>query len=460
MNPKTKTLREERAALLDSMSKRLTDAHSQNRPMTDEETSAHKADDARADALKVQIEAIEKVDAEIEASRQLIPNGAKPAQPKPTPEPEPRTQPYVTAPVFASQLRSFKGQDAEKRAHRSGMWIKAILGDQFAGQWCRDNGVRIGGSGEVRAMGESVNSAGGFLVPEEFSSAIIAIRDQYGVFRQNARVLNMSTDTIMVPRRTSGLSVYALGENPSSEITKSDIGLDQVRLTAKNWATHTDVSNDLLADSAINVADLLAAEWGYAYALKEDQCGFTGDASATYQGILGVNNKYEANTSFLGWTTAATAAHDTIAELDLGDVMPLVGKVMPQFLGRSKWYMSSTTWGRIAYLLANAGGNTIGTLQGGSVGMSFYGFPVVISNVLPTASATDYTNKTLALFGDLSAAATIGSRQQLSVLVDPYTRGGYNQTRFVSVSRWDINVHDIGSASVYPPLAALAGGTS
>lgn len=460
MNPKTKTLREERTKLLDSMSKRLSDANAQNRPMTDEEMAAHRADDARSDALKTQIEAIEKVDAEIEASRKVVPNGAKPAQIQPTTEPEPKPRPFVTAPVFASSLRAFKGDRAEERAHRSGMWIKAIMGDQYAAGWCRDNGVRIGRSDEARAMGESVNSAGGFLVPEEFSSAIIAIRDNYGVFRQNARVLTMGSDTIMVPRRTSGLTVYALGENPSAEITKSDVALDQVRLTVKNWATHTDVSNDLLADSAINVADLLAAEWGYAYALKEDQCGFTGDGSATYQGIQGVNPKYEANTGYLGFTVAATAAHDTIAELDLGDVMPLVGKVMPQFLGRSKWYMSSSTWGRVAYLLANAGGNTIGTLQGGSVGMSFYGFPVVITNVLPTATSTDYTNKVLALFGDLSAAATMGNRQQLSVLVDPYTRGGYNQTRFVSVSRWDINIHDIGSASVYPPLAALAGGTS
>jgi HK97 family phage major capsid protein len=455
MNPKTKTLREERAALLDSMSKRLSDANVQNRPMTDEETAAHKADDARADALKLQIEAIEKVDAEIEASRQLIPNGAKPAQPKPTPDPEQRTQPYVTAPVFASQLRSFKGQDAEKRAHRSGMWIKAILGDQFAGQWCRDNGVRIGGSGEVRAMGESVNSAGGFLVPEEFSSAIIAIRDQYGVFRQNARVLSMNSDTIMVPRRTSGLTVYALGENPSAEITKSDVGLDQVRLTAKGWATHTDVSNDLLADSAINVADLLASEWGYSYALKEDQCGFTGDGSATYQGILGAVNKYEANTNFLGWQ-AADSGHNLASELDIGDVTPTMGRVMPQFLGRSKWYMSSVLWGQLISIMAGNSGNTIATLQDGINGPRLFGFPVVTTNVLRSSLSTDYASDVVAFFGDLSTAATMGSRQQLSVVVDPFSRAGYNQTRFISISRWDINVHDIGSTTVLPPLAALA----
>ena len=59
-------------------------------------------------------------------------------------------------------------------------------------------------------------------------AAIIDLREQYGVFRQNTRVVRMGSDTLTIPRRASGLTGYFVGE--AASITESTGTFDQVSL--------------------------------------------------------------------------------------------------------------------------------------------------------------------------------------------------------------------------------------
>lgn len=458
-------MREEREKLRLASIAKLDLAESDGRELTDDERG-------EVDGMIVDMD---RLDDDIKRGDRLVAATAtaKAAQaristPDPITEPQasdPPTEPATRPVVVAARhgvLKAFKGQDFERQAFRCGQWIKAINGNTTATRWCHENGVSIRrvNDDETRAMGETINSAGGFTVPTEFSAAVIDIKEEYGVFRRNARKWDMVRDSIKIPRSTSaGLTVEALGENPTSDITESDASFDEVELNIKNWATNTRVSNDLLADSAINVADYLADRMGFAYALKEDQAAFTGDGSVTYQGILGIADKFEANTSFRGFINAATAANDTIPEMDLADFIPVLGGVIPAFWSRSKWYMSSAMWARVETLLANAGGNTIATVQAGTTGRVFMGFPVELTQVMPSNLTTDYTNLVMAIFGDLSSSSSLGDRSAMTLMVDPFTYQGRNQTRFTSISRWDIVNHDIGSATDLGPIAVLAGGT-
>jgi len=75
------------------------------------------------------------------------------------------------------KLKAFKGartaQENESNAFRSGQFVRAALfNDDRANRWCRENGI------DVRAMGVSVNTAGGFTVPEEMATAIIDLREE------------------------------------------------------------------------------------------------------------------------------------------------------------------------------------------------------------------------------------------------------------------------------------------
>jgi HK97 family phage major capsid protein len=49
-------------------------------------------------------------------------------------------------------------------------------------------------------------------VPEEVSMDIIVLRDSYSLARRVCKVWPMGRDTITVPKLTSGLTAYAVGE--------------------------------------------------------------------------------------------------------------------------------------------------------------------------------------------------------------------------------------------------------
>jgi hypothetical protein len=66
--------------------------------------------------------------------------------------------------------------------------------------------------------------------------------------------------------------------------------------------------------------------------------------------------------------------------------------------------------------MAAAGGNNVDTLQGGA-GESFLGYPVRVSQVLPSTNTT-YNNATIVLFGNLQLSSSFDARRGLTVDVD------------------------------------------
>jgi len=175
-------------------------------------------------------------------------------------------------------LKAFQGENAERDAYTSGQFIAAVCGNEKAKQWCKDHGVH-------NVMGENDDLKGGSLVPPQFESSVIRLVEDYGVFARYARNYPLTTDSATLPRRQAGLTAYAVGEN--SEITASDVTVGQVNLTARKFATLTKVSSELSEDAAIALADMLAQEIAYAHAVKQDACGFLGDGTTTYGGIVG-----------------------------------------------------------------------------------------------------------------------------------------------------------------------------
>ena len=50
-------------------------------------------------------------------------------------------------------------------------------------------------------------------------------------------------------------------------------------------------SSELFEDSAPDLGEFLTSEIGYAFATKEDDCGFNGDGTSTYGGMTGLQRK-------------------------------------------------------------------------------------------------------------------------------------------------------------------------
>ncbi len=127
----------------------------------------------------------------------------------------------VNGPRLYRTLRSFKGPRAEERAFWSGRWLQyAIWGVESARRACEQRSDRYGGpmrfhrdsDAERRAGAEGINTAGGFIVPDEFEQTIVDHREEYGVARRELRIVPMGSDHSNEPKKTGGLTAYWTGE--------------------------------------------------------------------------------------------------------------------------------------------------------------------------------------------------------------------------------------------------------
>src|SRR5258708_6364952 len=84
---------------------------------------------------------------------------------------------------------------------------------------------------QTKTQRENVNVSSGFLVPDEFQNDLIDLREKFGVFRQNAKIVPMASDTRSDPRRVNGVTAYFVGESTAANL--SDKQWDRVRMTAK-----------------------------------------------------------------------------------------------------------------------------------------------------------------------------------------------------------------------------------
>lgn len=442
-------LKAQRAASLDNAKLLRASADREGRDLNAEERGKLTTLMDEYDRLAVEIVERERLEA---ADQEMGSSGRKslPATPSATPL---RRSPDIRVMHHVGQLRAFTGDNAKRDAYESGQFILAtVFGNPAAQEWCVHQGM------DARDLATNVNAKGGYLVPDQFERAVINLRLDYGVFRREARVLPMSSDHVVIPRRTGGLTVYFPGEG--GDATAQDMAWDQVGLTAKKAATLTYLSTEVAEDAVIDLADTLAEEAAYAFAEKEDRCGFLGDGTATYAGIVGTNVKIIDGTHEAGSVEIA-AAHDLFTEIDIADAMATMGALPDYARANAKWYCSNVFKATVLdRLKVAAGGATPAQMAAGDgVNYTFLGFPVVISNCFPASATTDYTDLVMALFGDLRQAAMLGDRRGVTLKVDSSLRLVQDQLAVMATERFDINIHSLGDNTNCGPIVAMVGGT-
>lgn len=353
--------------------------------------------------------------------------------------------------------RGFKNgvfENAEQ-AHRCGQWLKAHFGDAHARRWCADH---LGT--EYRDMGGQVNALGGNLVFEDFSNTIIRLVEKFGVSMNVFQRVTMSSDTLLVPRRLTGVTSYWIGENTS--ITTSDPTATMVQLVAKKIACATKVSNELLADNAISVAQWLAEEYATSLSGAIDDAAFNGTGTSAFGGIRGLSQIDDG--THTSSVVSAASGNTTIAALDIDDYLRALA-VLPRYaIGTSAWYMHPATYHnsvqRMMLSSGTAGTGTIGALAGGNTAANlaqgtpntFLGLPVVWVLKMP---ATPTTGQIAAYVGDLSLAGIMAVKSDMQVASSSDRYFEVDQTVFRAVQRLDINVHSLGTNSEAGPVVAL-----
>jgi HK97 family phage major capsid protein len=288
-------------------------------------------------------------------------------------------------------------------------------------------------------------------VPSEFSKAIFDYRDEVGVARKLATVLPMGSDTLSVPKLSSGPTTYVVGEE--SQITASDASFERVNLTAKKRACFGYVSSELADDNAVGLMDLLAQRMGLSLAVQEDAEFIQGDGTSTYGGVIGCKTIFTTATA--GVVQAATN-NDTWPEITYADIALAMAKVASKYRtgGELAFLCSSAAkWQVLDRLILAQGGATAGNLAAGVGVNSFASYPVYVSdNGMPITTAA---NTIFLLFGNFRLCSLFGSRQDMRVAVSPHLKFDYDQLAIRATVRYDIAHHEFGDGSTAGGVVAL-----
>lgn len=468
-------LRDDRSHAIRSAKDIQDRAAAQNRELTAEEQNDVETFLAEAAKLQVTVDTREKQEQLLSTTNDLIAglstsNGRKIQQGKPSGGEVPEEPSGIVVNSYSRRfgaLRAFTSGEgktfrdslsAERAALRCGHWIGAtIYGNLASDTWLRKNV----GSEWRAAMSEGVNTAGGNLVPDEMAQGIINLREDYGVFRRITKVRPQGSEALMVGRVTGHVTASFTPENTSG--TASDMAFNKMQLNAKKLYARTQISSELVEDAIINIADTVANDMAWAFALKEDQCAFIGDGSTTYGGIRGLTHYFNVDAASTGYAGAVNAAvgHDTLAEIDVDDLMLLRAK-LPAYVsrvGRPKWICSQAAKALIFDAIkASAGGNDTLSLNGRLVD-TFLGDEIVVSQLMPSTTGT--INDTIVLaYGDPMLASSLSERRGINIQRNDSV--GFNEDQIVlrGTERIDIGWHDLGDATTPGPVVALIGCTS
>lgn len=358
------------------------------------------------------------------------------------------SQKRVVVPAQARARRSLKAYSSEEDAYVSGRHLAAnLFGHSPSARWLQDHGI------QSSALSEGNDQKGGLFVPNEMELSIVRLVEEYGVMRRYAKVSPMGSDTKTVPVRTGGMTAYAVGE--SNENTSSNTGTatsptyKPVELVARKWKAWCKISDELNEDSLISMAEQISVETAQAFAYSEDNAGFNGDGTSTYNGIVGVG-------SALGAGSIKTLASGSLAfsDITLAEFEETIGKMPHYPSANPAWFISKAGYYASMDNLKNAaGGNTSSDLAALNQPM-FMGFPVVWTQAL-TSTLTDQASTILGYFGDLSMATLFGDRRGMTLSVSDQRYWDEDQIAIKATERVDIVTHSAGTATAAGAVIAI-----
>jgi len=355
----------------------------------------------------------------------------------------------VAGKVFAtvksySKLKNFK---SDEDAYAVGKWLKGyIFNDEDSKQFCVSKGI-VG-----KASSGSTLGAGGALVPDLLMSSLIRNVEENGI-RPHVRVVRMTSDTLIQPIRSAGMTAAYFGQGTA--ISQSDSTFAQITLVAKKLGILHLMSSEIGEDALVDIADALAMDMSTAFSDAEEDAFWNGDGTATYGTINGLLTSINDGTHAGSIATALTG-NIGFNSLDLVDFHKIVGKLPVYARRNAKWYISapgfSDSMERLAYA---SGGNTVDNIQGGS-GLSFLGYPVVLQQKL-NATLTNQVSTVLLAFGDLDKSSIFGDRRQFAIKSDNGVGPNMasDQVTLLATERFDIVHHSLGNASTAGAVVVL-----
>jgi len=141
----------------------------------------------------------------------------------------------------------------------------------------------IRGDKSADVLVEGTDSAGGYLVPDEFRADIVDWAQDKPVIRRFATVFPMKGKLLELPALTADVAVYWGSENTSLSTTSAEFG--NVQLTPFKLNAIIFLTVELLEDSAINLVSYLTERFAQAIYREEDRKFVAGTGSGQPTGL-------------------------------------------------------------------------------------------------------------------------------------------------------------------------------
>lgn len=313
-------------------------------------------------------------------------------------------------------------------------------------QWLRDNGMELR-AGQV----EGNDTLGGFLVAPELAADVIRLTAQYGVFRRYSQFVNMGSSERNQPKRSGGLTVYAGSE--LGTLTASQMTWGNVNLNARKWYTFPRTSNELNDDSLVDIGNELAIEIAYAFARKEDECGFIGDGTSSYHRIEGLKTALTGVSSNRGVVAGAGATLGSITSTNLVAMKSRLPSYVRQLDPSGiRWFCTTEFESLVFETIALAAGGVTADNWMNSTVRSFLGYPIEITEALVDETAT---TEVPCFLGSLRLASMFGTRGDVEIAMSEHSSFTSDAIDWRAIERFDINVHERGTSTAAGPVVAL-----
>lgn len=244
----------------------------------------------------------------------------------------------------------------------------------------------------------TTNADGGFTIDSELSAEIRHLITEYGVARREMTNVNLSQGSYKANDLVTDVTVYWVDEGAAIGSTKVVLG--QENLTLKKLGAIVTMTNELLADTEIDLMSFVASRVAEGFAKAEDEAFFKGNGGAAFGGFTGLLNATDVN--------EVTLTGTTFASMDADDLLDMVDATPTDALGNGKFYYHRTIKS-IIRKLKGSDGHYIYQPPSQAGPATVWGYPEVLVEAMPKASDTA-VDTSFVLFGDLRKACIFGNK--------------------------------------------------
>lgn len=268
---------------------------------------------------------------------------------------------------------------------------------------------------EVKALTVANDTNGGYLAPEETGNELIKLLSEYSPIRSYAKVIQISAESIIYPRRVTGTAATWVTE--TADRTESGMTFEHVKMTPHELATFTDVSNQLLEDNAYNLEGELLGDFAESFARTEGLAFVKGTGTNQPKGIMATGNGIaELKTGVAADFPASNPADVIIA---------MYHKIATTYAQSGVWLMNRNTLAIVRQWKDGNGRYLVLDPISDGAPSTLLGRPVVEMVDMDDIGAGKFP----ILFGDMSGYRIV-DRIGLSTLRDPFSLATKGQIRF------------------------------